>query len=490
MTNIASILERRLGPSRVELLRSAARAASELGVPLYLVGGSVRDALLERLRRPCDTPHPSPLPQGERGPDAGDLDVSFVVVPAEAGTQGRGHEDTPHPSPLPQGERGRPRRRYVGDGLADALAEALGGVASDRSQFGTAKLRVGGVSLDLVMARRETYAAPGALPTVEPGSLADDLARRDFSINAMAVSLSAVSWGDLADPFDGAGDLERRTVRVLHPGSFRDDATRLFRAARYAGRLGFGLEPETERLAREGAAFIDTISGDRVRHELERIFEEPRAADILRIADGLGLLGAIHPALRPAESPEAIEGERGPAMLAGLALGLSPQEAEEVAERLNLGAEWARVVRDTAAVRELLPELEADLAPSRIYRLLHGRHEAAVSAPTAAPTAPVGRGEAPTAPVGMGAEPTAAPTAPVGKGVVANLRLYLSRLRHVSTSLSGGDIVAMGVPEGPRVGEVLRELLDTRLDGTVESEEQERELASRRAHGGAHGAGG
>ena len=105
MTNIASILERRLGASRVELLRSAARAASELGVPLHLVGGSVRDALLGGLKHRCDTPHPSPLPQGEREQGATDLDVSFVVVPAEAGTQGRGHEDTPHPSPLPQGER-------------------------------------------------------------------------------------------------------------------------------------------------------------------------------------------------------------------------------------------------------------------------------------------------------------------------------------------------------------------------------------------------
>ena len=435
-------------------------------MPLYLVGGSVRDALLERLRRRrCDTPHPSPLPQGERGPDAADLDVSYTVVPAQA-RRPRRRCDTPHPSPLPQGERGRPRRRYVGEGLAEDLAEALGGVASDRTPFGTAKLRVGEVSLDLVMARRESYAAPGALPTVEPGSLADDLARRDFSINAMAVSLSAESWGDLTDPFDGAGDLERRTIRLLHPLSFQDDATRLFRAARYAGRLGFGLEPSTERLAREGAAYVDTISGDRVRHELERIFEEPRAADILQIADGLGLLRAIHPALRPAESPEAVEGERGPAMLAGLALGLSPGEAEEVSARLNLGAEWSRVVRDTAAVRDLLAELESDLAPSRIYRLLHGRHEAAVSA---APTAPVG------APAGAGAVGTAA----VGKGA-ANVRLYLSRLRHVSTSLSGGDIVAMGVPEGPRVGEVLRELLEARLDGTVESEEEERELAARR----------
>ena len=425
MTNIASILEGRLGPLRADLLRSAARAAAELGVSLHLVGGSVRDSLL--------------------GQTPTDLDVVYEAAtePSDQPWRRGGSETRPDPD------------------VASALAEALGGVASDRSRFGTAKLRAGGVSLDLVMARRETYAAPGALPTVEPGSLADDLARRDFSINAMAVSLSAESWGDLTDPFDGAGDLQRRTIRVLHPGSFRDDATRLFRAARYAGRLGFRLEPETERLAREGAAFIDTISGDRIRHELERIFDEPRAADILRIADGLGLLRAIHPALRPAERPDTIEGERGPAMLAGLALGLSPQEAEEVSARLNLGAEWSRVVRDTAAVRELLPELGQDLAPSRVYRLLHGRHEAAVSA---APTAPVG------APAGAGTAGRAA----------WNVRLYLSRLRHVSTSLSGGDIVAMGVPEGPRVGEVLRELLDARLDGVVESEEGERELASRR----------
>ena len=427
MTNIAAILEPRLGPPRADLLRSAARAASDLGLSLHLVGGSVRDSLL--------------------GQTPTDLDVSYTVVPAKAPDQPcrrGGSETRPDPD------------------VADALAHALGGVASDRSRFGTAKLRAGGVSLDLVMARRETYAAPGALPTVEPGSLADDLARRDFSINAMAVSLSAESWGDLADPFDGAGDLQRRVVRVLHPGSFRDDATRLFRAARYAGRLGFRLEPETERLAREGAAFIGTISGDRVRHELERIFDEPRAADILRLADGLGLLRAIHPALRPAERPEAIEGERGPAMLAGLALGLSPQEAEEVSERLNLGAEWSRVVRDTAAVRELLPELGSDLAPSRVYGLLHGRHEAAVSAWAAALS-------------GVGSRLHGN-----DERAAANVRLYLSRLRHVSTSLSGGDIVAMGVPEGPRVGEVLRELLDARLDGAVESEEEERELASRR----------
>ena len=432
MTNVAPAIETRLEASRVDLLRQAAQASSDLGLSLYLVGGSVRDALL--------------------GATPTDLDVSYTAG------------DTPHPSPLPQGERGQ--------SVAHALAQALGGEADPPTPFGTAKLRTGGVSIDLVMARRESYAAPGALPAVEPGSLDDDLARRDFSINAMAASLSAESWGDLVDPFDGAGDLERRLVRVLHPASFRDDATRLFRAARYAGRLEFDLEQETERLAREGAAYVDTISGDRVRHELERIFEEPRAADILRIADGLGLLRAIHPALRPAERPEAIEGERGPAMLEGLSLGLSPQEAAEVSERLNLGSEWSRVVRDTAAVRELLPELGSDIAPSRVYRLLHGRHEAALSAAAAPGGIAVVPAKAGTQGAGMGSQKAA-----------GNVRLYLSTLRHVSTSLSGGDIVAMGVPEGPRVGEVLRELLDARLDGVVTSDAEERNLASQLTRG-------
>ena len=224
MTNIAAILDARLGPPRAGLLRSASRAAANLGLSLHLVGGSVRDALL--------------------GQAPADLDVAYA----------------PDAS-------GQPRRRggfQTRPPVAAALAQALGGQADPPTPFGTAKLRIGDVSLDLVMARRETYPSPGALPAVQPGALADDLARRDFSINAMAVSLSAGSWGRLADPFDGAGDLQRRTVRVLHPASFRDDPTRLFRAARYAGRLGFRLDPETERLARDGAACIDTVSGDRV----------------------------------------------------------------------------------------------------------------------------------------------------------------------------------------------------------------------------------
>ena len=403
MSNLASLLSTRLSPLQHDLLKSASRAAEESGVELYLVGGSVRDLLL--------------------GVSPADLDVSVVAGDDE---------------------------------FALALAESLDGEVVSQSQFGTAKLRLDEASVDLVQARREAYSSPGALPTVEPGSLEDDLARRDFSINAMAVSLVADTWGEATDLFDGAADLERREINVLHPSSFRDDATRLFRAVRYAERLGFQLGPETERFARDGAMFVDTISGDRIRHELERIFEEERAVAILLLAGRLGLLERIHPSLRlvteVAEALDRLETERRPAMLAGLAYSLSADEAKKVVSRLNLGVEWSRIVSDTIAVRESLEELESSLPPSGVHALLRSRHEAAISvcATVAGPVA------------------------------TRNLDLFLNTLGHVSPSLTGRDIVAMGVPEGPSVGELLRELLDARLDGLVDSTDGERAMVTRR----------
>ena len=407
MSNLASLLSTRLSASQYDLLKSASRAAEEFGVELYLVGGSVRDLLLDG----------SPA----------DLDVSVIGGAVD---------------------------------FAATLADSVGGEVVSHSRFGTAKLRVDEASVDLVMARREAYSSPGALPTVEPGSLEDDLARRDFSINAMAVSLTAGAWGELTDLFDGAGDLERRVINVLHTSSFQDDATRLFRAVRYSERLGFRLGPETERLARDGVVFLDAISGDRIRHELERIFQEERSVAILRLADRLGLLDRIHPSLRlvteVADALDRIEAERQPAMLAGLACSLSAEDVEQVVRRLNLGVEWSRIVADTVGVRESLEELESNLSPSRVYALLRSRHEAAISVCAIL----------------------------AGPGAGRNLDLYLTTLRHASTSLTGRDIVAMGIPEGPAVGEVLRDLLDARLDGLVDSAEGEREMVSRRIANG------
>ena len=126
----------------------------------------------------------------------------------------------------------------VGDALAVAkrVAADIQGRLTVHQRFGTATVTAGSLTIDLVTARRETYNSPGALPDVEPGGIADDLARRDFTINAMALPLLA-SIGDPVDPHRGRADLEAGLIRVLHPESFRDDPTRILRAVRYAARF-------------------------------------------------------------------------------------------------------------------------------------------------------------------------------------------------------------------------------------------------------------
>src|SRR5439155_10967113 len=163
-------------------------------------------------------------------------------------------------------------------------------------RFGTAIVKAPDLVVDLAQTRRETYAYPGALPEVEPASLEEDLGRRDLTINAMAVGLNAGDVGHLHDPHGGHADLDAGVVRILHPRSFVDDPTRLLRAVRYEVRLGFRMDPETERLAREGD--LTTVSGARVRDELMDLLREQEApAGLARLAE-LGLDGAMHPALR------------------------------------------------------------------------------------------------------------------------------------------------------------------------------------------------
>jgi len=195
------------------------------GLPVYAVGGVVRDWLLGR--------------------DTQDLDL---VVDGD-------------PAPL-----------------ARALARKLKGKAEAFDAFGTWRiLSKGGGRIDVARSRKEVYPAPAVLPVVEPAPLRDDLYRRDFTVNAMAVSIVPDGFGKLEDPWGGAEDLGARVLRVLHPASFRDDPTRIFRAARFASRLGFALDPATagwlSGAVAQGDLFL--LSRERVRQELLRILAEP-----------------------------------------------------------------------------------------------------------------------------------------------------------------------------------------------------------------------
>jgi tRNA nucleotidyltransferase (CCA-adding enzyme) len=210
---------------------------------------------------------------------------------------------------------GRPLRDVdllvAGDAGLLAQAAALGTSLQVRAhaRFGTARLwdPGTGATLDLASARQERYRQPGALPVVQPASLAADLTRRDFSINAMALPLRADGVGELLDPHGGRLDLQRKLVRVLHPGSFLDDPTRAYRAVRLGVRLGFRPHPSTSRWLREAVAAgaVARLSPARLAAELARVAAEVPLAALLNRLARRGLLAAIHPALSIPDAPGA-----------------------------------------------------------------------------------------------------------------------------------------------------------------------------------------
>ena len=409
MPNVAEALEEQLAPEQLQRLGLLARASERHGAVPFLVGGTVRDLLL--------------------GQPTIDLDLSLVGASGD---------------------------------LAAALARELGGEVVARSRFGTSKLRLGDTVLDLATARKESYARPGALPTVVHGSIKDDLARRDFTINAMAVSLSSDRWGELLDDFDGRRDLERGLIRVLHASSFVDDATRILRAVRYMGRLGFGLEAGTTDLMARDLGYLETIKGDRVRHELERIFREHKAGAILELAQSLGVLTAIHPDLRLSADAQrrvreitvepTVDNEL--LFVGMLTYAASSSRRPEIVTRLNMDRRWARVVMDTGSIRDALEELRShEPRRSQVYRLLSGFDDAAVRVCALASSDIQAKGL---------------------------LELYETELRDVKPLLDGDDLIELGAPEGPLIGELLDDLLTARLDGLLGTRDEEIAFVTRR----------
>ena len=341
------------------------------------------------------------------------------------------------------------------ESLAAAAASALGGRWVAHGEFGTVTLEANGVRVDLAMARAETYARPGALPRVRPASVEEDLARRDFAINALALALCGSERGRLLDPFGGWEDLRRGLVRLLHQRSFIDDATRILRAVRYAARLGFRLEPVTRALLLRDVSYLDTISGARVRQELLRLLAEERPEVALLLCQGLGVLAAVHPALRfDRRLAAAFRWARrrgaslGPELyLSLLGTPLSPEEASSVAHRLPLSARERRAVEGAAALGRVVSDLaQMRLRPSEAVAHLEAYPEASVWAwALAAPTPTVRR----------------------------RLRRYLECWRYVKPDLDGRALQRLGLPRGPLMGEAMRMLRTARLDGRVRTRQQE-----------------
>jgi tRNA nucleotidyltransferase (CCA-adding enzyme) len=355
----------------VEQVRDAAGA-----LPIYLIGGVVRDLMLGRERS--------------------DLDV-------------------------------------VVEGDAEALARRLGGDAIGYQRFATAKVTLEGLEFDLARARAESYARPGALPDVRSATLHEDLARRDFSINAMAIPLHAEP--NLIDPHGGRADLDSGAIRVLHERSFIEDPTRALRAARYSARFSFTVDPGTERLARE--TDLSTVSEDRIEAELLKLAAEPRARA------GFGQLDAWGIVALPQGSGELIDA------------------VAALAQRAPWKGEVDAVLAVHAAATGRAPG-----AAGRLRDMLGSAREIAAASPS---------------------RPSDAVELASGRGgielILARalgaewLDRYMTEWRDVGLEITGEDLLAAGVPEGPAVGAGLAEALRRKLDGEISERAEELRVA-------------
>jgi tRNA nucleotidyltransferase (CCA-adding enzyme) len=349
----------------------------------------------------------------------------------------------------------------VAEGDVAALAARLGGRYIPYERFGTGTVTLDGHSYDLAMARRETYAKPGALPDVTPATLREDLLRRDFSVNSIAITLGGPRAGELVAAPDALEDLAARRLRVLHDRSFIDDPTRLIRLARYASRLRFEVEPRTLALARAAVAggALATVSGARIGAELRLLAREHDPVAALAALGGLGLDRAIHPAFGLAD----------PA-LARRALALLPPDARR--DVLALAVASAGV--PDAELAPLLDELAFEAA-SRDGIVAAARDAGRVAAALAAATSPSEIAAA----LDRGTVELAALAGALGP--VERAREWLERLRHVQLEIDGNELIAAGLPEGPAVGRGLRAALAAKLDGRVAGRDAELAEALRAA---------
>ena len=417
---IAKLLEERLPEAIAARIETVARVSREAGVPVYLVGGFVRDLLLERENR----------------------DLDLVVE---------------------------------GDGLdfAARLAQAVDGRVREHRAFLTAVvIDPEGFHIDVATARSEFYRAPAALPEVQMSALRQDLFRRDFTINTLAIRLGPDETPELIDYFGARSDLKEKTLRVLHSLSFIDDPTRVLRAVRLELRLGFQISPETRRLVEVALAegIFDRLSGSRLREELEKLLDDPdlalRGLDRL---DELGVLRVLHPGLelgtpvrerlraaRAAFDWYELEGLSAPPirpwrlLLMALALDFEAVERDRLANRLLLAGEDRRLLTGfqerLASARE---SLEApDLLPHQAVEVLED----------------------------LQGEELLLLLAEDDEEVRAWVRRVLTELRRLELKIRGADLMAAGVPQGPEIGRALEATRRARLDGVV-GEGREAELA-------------
>ena len=435
--DVAEMLAKAVPPARLALLHALANEADKINLPIFVVGGFVRDLLLDR---------PS-------------LDFDIVVE---------------------------------GDAIffANRLAERYGGRVITHHRFGTAKWTIDRInqkiidrlnlsgevdpnhlpdSLDLITARTEFYEQPAALPTVESSSIKMDLHRRDFTINTLSLRLDGENYGKIHDYWGGLDDLRKGHIRVLHALSFVDDATRLLRAVRFEQRFDFQIEPRTLALMEESLPLLNKLTGARIRHEINLILEEPKAAQMLSRLYDLGILQAIHPALPWDKSLEEnlsrLDTENIDPVWALpehsdhldirqtlsylLWMGHLPQMTLRlITSRLRFKSDLKKLLIETSKLVRALPNLKG-VSPSVVVHEIEDTPRLAIYAVYLINSDPELR---------------------------ELLRMYITKWIGVEPATTGDDLRELGLKPSPAYGQILTALRDAWLDGEVESVEDEKKL--------------
>ena len=407
------------------LIALAAETAEEEGVSAYLVGGFVRDLIM-----------------GFRN-----LDSDIAIE---------------------------------GDGIkfSEALAAKTSARLVRHHRFATATVVFGPhLKFDVSTARRESYPFPAALPVIEAGAIGEDLGRRDFTINAMAVSINRRTFGELMDIYGGRRDIAARNIRVLHDLSFIDDPTRMLRAVRFSRRYNFRIEPRTMRLFKEAARLrmLERVHPHRVRDELVLILKEGEPLKPLKAIQELTGLGFIDKKLKFSKSTESLMRalkrqirwfrdahprrrhlDTWVIYFSALLESLGAAGARRVARKFALSkGETKRILTANDFKPDFLRRLSsADTRPSRIYRMLEPlSYEAIIMLRAKYPK----------------------------RGLLKHIDDFFAVYNGMRISVSGHDLRKLGVAPGPRYQKIFRRILDARLNGTVRTKEEENALAKRLA---------
>jgi len=407
MMNISAQIKAHIPDDLLSLCKQLGRIASDRNEELYLIGGVVRDALI--------------------GVQSEDIDM---VLDGDIESFSK-----------------------------DPKVKSIAAVTS-KSQFKTIKLQIGGITIDVANARTEIYETPGSLPTISPAPLSEDIYRRDFTINSLAMSLSPDNFGLLIDKLEGFRDLENKVLRGLYEKTFQDDSTRIIRAAIYKARFTFSIEDTTASWIHRDAHFIKSISASRLNQEIVRALAEPYPERILEQLADWGITELLpSPFIYTKEIENLFENLRKDSIAKdnlqnyyGLGLlvhGNSGTGSNISTNQLNNTGN--NTVLDTL---ELLDDLRksktveslAAMKPSKLSNYFESRTtESLVLARCFMSDSQISR----------------------------LIGTYLNTYSKVTPTLDGSEVIALGIPSGPKVGEILSAIRAQKLDGVIKNRSDE-----------------